>query len=109
MGDIAYLYRFEFDGFSLTPGVGLLWTSGDYNDYYYGISNKESQKSGLAAYEADDAVSPYLELTADFALSEHVKMYVTGKVISLGDEIADSPMVDQDAKVVMGTGLSYSF
>ena len=109
LADAAYLYPIRLDAFTLTPGVGILWTSGNYNDYYYGISGSESRRSGLSEYRADDAFSPYAELTANYALTEHLGLYVNGRVMFLDDEIADSPMVDTDKKYSLGTGVSWTF
>lgn len=109
LADAAYLYRFDFSPLTLTPGVGVTWTSEDYNDYYYGISNRESRKSGLNEYQADDAVSPYLELTANLELFEHLDLFLSGRAVFLDEEITDSPMVDDDVKYSLGTGVSWRF
>lgn len=50
MSDVSWMKRFEVAGFGLTPQAGLLLTSEKFNDYYYGISQAESARSGLAAY-----------------------------------------------------------
>lgn len=45
--DNTYLYRFELGDWSLTPGVGVTWSSERLNRYYFGISGKEASRSGL--------------------------------------------------------------
>lgn len=107
--DLTYLYRFEFGQFSLTPGIGALWNSSNQNDYYYGVSSGESQRSGLDRYEADDSWSPYLELTGAWSISEHWNATVSGRYMRLGDEIKDSPMVDKSSQMLLWTGISYTF
>jgi hypothetical protein len=53
-------------GLTLTPGIGVQYSSENYNDYYYGVSKNESRRSGLKTYGADDGWDPYLELTASY-------------------------------------------
>ncbi|MDI8746481.1 MipA/OmpV family protein, partial [Salmonella enterica subsp. enterica serovar Montevideo] len=40
--DLAWLYRYTNGGLTLTPGIGVEWNSENQNDYYYGVSRKES-------------------------------------------------------------------
>ncbi|MEJ4044433.1 MipA/OmpV family protein [Erwinia sp. SLM-02] len=107
--DLTYLYRFEFGQFSLTPGIGALWNSSNQNQYYYGISSAESDRSGLNRYDADDSWSPYLELTGGWKISDSWNATVSGRYVRLGDEIKDSPMVDKSSQVLLWSGISYTF
>lgn len=70
VGDLAYLYRFSIDSWTLTPGVGVSWSSKDQNSYYYGVSRGESARSGLAEYNPSDSWSPYLELSANYNINQ---------------------------------------
>jgi len=107
--DLTYLYRFEFGQFSLTPGIGALWSSANQNNYYYGISSAESRRSGLDRYDPDSSWSPYVELTAGWNISEHWNATLAGRYSRLGDEIKDSPMVDTSSQMLLWTGVSYTF
>lgn len=107
--DLTYLYRFEFGQFNLTPGIGALWNSSNQNGYYYGISSAESRRSGLDRYDPDSSWSPYVELTAGWAISENWNATLSGRYSRLGDEIKDSPMVDRDSQMLLWTGISYTF
>ncbi|ROR14826.1 MipA/OmpV family protein [Erwinia sp. JUb26] len=107
--DLTYLYRFEFGQFSLTPGIGALWNSSNQNQYYYGISSAESDRSGLNRYDADDSWSPYLELTGGWKISDSWNATVSGRYVRLGDEIKNSPMVDKSSQVLLWSGVSYTF
>ncbi|WP_348240985.1 MipA/OmpV family protein, partial [Salmonella enterica] len=62
--DLAWLYRYTNGGLSLSPGIGVDWNSVNQNDYYYGVSRKESSRSGLRGYNTNDRGNPYLELSA---------------------------------------------
>ncbi len=54
------LYRYTNGGLTVTPGIGVQWNSENQNEYYYGVSRKESARSGLRGYNPNDSWSPYL-------------------------------------------------
>ncbi|AUX72878.1 MipA/OmpV family protein [Erwinia pyrifoliae] len=107
--DVAYLYRFEVGQFSLTPGIGALWSSARQNRYYYGVTPNESQRSGVDSYDPDSSWSPYLELSAGWKISENWNAMLSGRYLRPGSEIKDSPMVDEKAQMLLFTGVSYTF
>jgi outer membrane protein len=107
--DLAWLYRYTNGGLTLTPGIGLEYHSENYTDYYYGVSHKESRRSGLNSYDADDGWNPYLELTASYKFAPDWNVYATGRYNRLSDEVKDSPMVDKSWTGLMSVGLTYSF
>lgn len=57
--DMARLYRYTNGGLTVTPGIGVQWNSENQNEYYYGVSRKESARSGLRGYNPNDSWSPY--------------------------------------------------
>ena len=57
--DMAWLYRYTNGGLTVTPGIGVQWNSENQNEYYYGVSRKESARSGLRGYNPNDSWSPY--------------------------------------------------
>lgn len=59
-----WLYRYTNGGLTVTPGIGVQWNSENQNEYYYGVSRKESARSGLRGYNPNDSWSPYTELSA---------------------------------------------
>ena len=109
LGDLGYQYPFTFNKFTLTPGIGVFWASENYNDYYYGVSGKESRKSGMEKYDADAGFSPYAELGANYALFEHWNLFATGRVKFVSDEVKESPMVDKDTATTLTIGVRYDF
>ncbi len=109
MSDVSWMKRFEVAGFGLTPQAGLLLTSEKFNDYYYGISQAESARSGLAAYGADAGVSPYFRLIGDYRITKSISVYAEGAMRVLSDEIKDSPMVEGSVAYGFGAGVSYHF
>lgn len=51
---MAWLYRYTNGGLTVTPGIGVQWNSENQNEYYYGVSRKESARSGLRGYNPND-------------------------------------------------------
>lgn len=109
IGDLSYAYPFYLDRLILSPALGLMWTSAAFNDYYYGVSGKESRRSGLKKYDAGDGVSPYLGLHAILPLAESWSVFATARAMALCGDITDSPMVDDRMKYTIGGGIQYSF
>lgn len=107
--DTAYLYRFTLGDLSLTPGIGATWFSENMNRYYYGVSSKESARSGFARYRPDDGWSPYLELSANYQINSNWSTWAVGRYTRLSDEVKDSPIVDRSYNALMSVGVSYRF
>lgn len=109
VADAAYLYPIREDNWALVPGFGVMWSSSNQNDYYYGVSKGESRRSGLSSYTADDSFSPYAELSARYNFTKEWQAFFTGRYIRLADEVKDSPMVDKSYSAVVWTGVTYTF
>lgn len=108
-GDLTFRHTYDFGSFRLIPAVGLTWESARTVDYYYGISAKESQKSGLKEYEPDSSWSPHLGLVSTFYLSDTWSVTAGGRISFLSNEITDSPMVDSSKIVGATLGLNFAF
>lgn len=109
LGDVTYLHRFMLDNWTLVPGVGVTWSSKNQTDYYYGVSDNESRRSGLDSYSAGNSFAPYVELTANYRFNPNWNAFMTGRYISLSSEVKDSPMVDKSYTAILLTGVSYNF
>lgn len=109
VGDVAYLYRFRQDNWSLTPGVGVTWNSKNQNNYYYGIDNAEARRSGLDSYHPDDSFAPYAELSANYQFAPQWNAFAMARYVRLADEVKNSPMVDKSWTGVLWAGATYTF
>ncbi|BDH46218.1 outer membrane protein [Salmonella enterica subsp. enterica serovar Choleraesuis] len=107
--DLAWLYRYQSGAWSVTPGIGALWNSENQNKYYYGVSRKESRRSGIDHYNPDSNWNPYVELSVNYKLSDSWDIYGMGRYTRLTGEIKDSPMVDKSWNGVLMTGVTYHF
>lgn len=108
-GTIGYKQSLEYGNLELIPALGVQWSSGRYNDYYYGVSGKESHKSGLNAYDAGGGFSPYVGLTIDYSLTNAWEIFCSGEVTFLNSAIKDSPMVDRTNTYGFTFGVSFTF
>ena len=108
-GNVSFLKRFAFGEFGITPQIGAVWTSENFNNYYYGISRAESKHTGLSRYDANSGVSPYVRLVADWQVTDRISLYAEGSVRALSEEIKDSPMMEDDIMYGFGCGVSYRF
>lgn len=109
VADIFYRYPINFGDLSVIPSVGIQWDSADRVDYYYGISRSESNRSNLSYYNPDSTVSAFLGLSTKFLITEHISLFGAMKVNFLGDEVKDSPMVDENTTTSATFGITYSF
>ena len=57
-GTVARLAHARYQNNKLTvyPSVGIEWVNDTYNDYYFGVSDEESNNTGVAKYEAKSAL-----------------------------------------------------
>ena len=108
-GTIGYAYSVELEELEIIATAGLHWANGNYHNYYYGISNKEAQKSGLHAYKAGAGFSPYLGLTLDYSLNDAWEIFCSGTVNFLNSKIKNSPMVDKHRTWNIAVGIMYNF
>lgn len=111
VGQLRLAKPFDLEPWTLTPAVGLYWASENYNDYYYGISGKESRASGLPAYQAGADFSPFAAFKVDLALDERKRFNLFGQVetVFLPSAVKDSPMVGRSTTTSLTTGLIFGF
>lgn len=103
---LAHLSRFKLMDNQLTiyPELGVQWNNKDYNQYYYGISQQESARTGVTAYQADSSINPYASVSASYAFNPKWSGFVSQSLEYLSDEQKNSPMVDNrlDSKTIIG-------
>lgn len=105
----AYLYPITLNDWELVPKVGVRWDSKDQNKYYFGVSQRESQRSGLAAYDPQDSFTPYAELALRYHVTPAWTTFASARYEALPDEVKNSPMVDKDGVGLVSAGFSYKF
>lgn len=105
----SYPFLFENSTISLTPTAGIEWHSGDFNDYYFGISDEEAARTTLTEYSPGSSTNPFLGLTLTWQFSEAASIFLSSRYKHFADEIADSPMLDDDSEVSSLIGLTWKF
>ncbi|KAA9001349.1 MipA/OmpV family protein [Affinibrenneria salicis] len=109
IANAAYMYPIKLNDWEIRPKIGVRWDSEDQNKYYFGVSQSESGRSGLAAYQPGDSFTPYAELAVHYHVSESWNTFVSARYESLPDEVKNSPMVDKSGVGVVSAGFTYTF
>ncbi|ALF60253.1 MipA/OmpV family protein [Psychrobacter urativorans] len=106
---LTYLAKFTKDKLTVYPSVGVEWHDESYNDYYYGVSNKESARTGVAAYSPSQSFNPYVSVSANYDINDKWAGFASQTLDYLSDEQYDSPMVDSRTESTTTLGLLYKF
>ncbi|MDO5652411.1 MAG: MipA/OmpV family protein [Moraxella sp.] len=106
---LSHLSKFTHGKATLYPAFGLTWHSEDYNQYYYGVSVNEAQRSGIAAYQAKDGISPFVSATLNYDLTDKITLFGNQRVEWLSSSQKDSPMTDGSINSTTRLGLTYNF
>lgn len=106
--ELGYSALFRAGGFTFIPNLALKWQDEDLVDYYYGVRPEEATPV-RPAYEGDSALVPELSVTAMRPLSARWTLYARVGHTWLPSEIADSPIVEDDARTSLAIGVGYGF
>jgi len=109
MGEMTYFRPIRMERLTLTPSMGVFFHDESFNDYYYGVSEKESRRSALQPYTAGDTVTPYIGLAAKYRLTQNLYLNASAVYTVLPDDVKNSPMIDRDDSFMLMTGLSWKF
>ncbi len=109
VGDAVYQYPIRVDRLLIAPGIGMQWHSKKYNEYYFGIKDHEARRSGLARYDPNSGIAPFVSLNASYSISENWKVFASGKAQLLSNAAKDSPMTDRSYSTSIGAGVLYTF
>ncbi len=103
-----YAYPWQAGDLRITPSLGVTYLSGRITDYYFGVDTDESL-DGSYAYYPDAALVPGAGLDLAYALNRDWAVYAGLEYQHYPDEIADSPLIEDDHAVSFHSGISYSF
>ncbi|NUF27797.1 outer membrane protein [Gilliamella bombicola] len=104
-----YTVPYMQGNFIIAPTIGINWANGKHNSYYYGISHKESSRSGLRYVNANSSLTPYAEIAAQYSFTENMATFGGIHIDKLTGDAADSPMVDKSTVTSIYMGVSYNF
>jgi len=106
---LSYLGKISKNKLTVYPSVGFEYSDADYNQYYYGVSDTESVKTGIAAYTANSSLNPYINVSANYDFNERFAGFANQSLSYLANEQYDSPMVDSRTDATTTLGLLYKF
>lgn len=117
VGDLGVNYKTQIGGFDrpvyFSAGPRMRVASEDYTESYFGIDAGQSARSGLAAYTPEGGVVSYgVGSSLTVPVTEKVRTTVFAGYDRLGDEAADSPLVEQRGSAnqgMAGITIGYSF
>ena len=99
---------FRWKQTSLIPGVGVVWRSADYNDYYYGVRLSEATDA-RPAYDPGDSLEWFARLLLRYTLTAHWSLAGAVRFEAFSSEVRDSPIVDRDYLTTTIVGVNYLF
>lgn len=98
--------------FVVTPSVMWAVYSGDMADYYFGVDEKEANRSTsdkLEEYSADTSYMLGAKLACEYLFTENVSFTANAGVKQYSGDIKDSPIVENDVIMFVGAGAKYKF
>lgn len=106
---LSYLARISKNKLTVYPSVGFEYQDADYNKYYYGVTPEESARTGIAAYESNSSLNPYVNVSANYDFSNKWAGFFNQSLSYLANEQFDSPLVDSRTESTTTLGLLYKF
>ena len=89
---------------------GAVYQSDDYVDYYYGVKSKEEIPGVRPAYSPDEEVNYRLQGVLLYQRPESKWLFALAtRYTFLGDEIEDSPIVNDDGELMGLLAIGYTF
>ncbi|MBF7687864.1 MipA/OmpV family protein [Acinetobacter rathckeae] len=106
---LAYLAEAHYKQWTFSPELGVQWNDQHYNNYYYGVSHAEAERSQIQEYRPKQSIQPYFSLDIGYQINPHWTLYTSHQVTRLSRQQQQSPMVDKVADVSNTLGILYRF
>jgi len=112
--ELGFSYSYDFRGafkspaLTLTPNIGLSYRSRQLNDYYYGVRTSEATVT-RPEYNVGDSTGLTAGLRINYLYSENLSLTAMVSFEWLGNEIKNSPIVDEDHIESYLFGIMYKF
>ncbi|MGL5378057.1 MAG: MipA/OmpV family protein [Cetobacterium sp.] len=101
------------DKLVLVPTIYVKGFSGDYADYYFGVTSDEVNENNsdklVDTYKAETAFSYGTVLTAEYKYNQKLSFVGIVGVEKFSNEITDSPIVSEDPIFLASLGAKYYF
>lgn len=109
LAKLSYLAKFKQGGLTVVPSAGVTWYDKKYNKYYYGISQAESDATGLNAYRPNADFSPFISVMATYDMDDSLSLFFNQNTSLHGNEQLNSPKVKDRTISATTVGLLYTF
>lgn len=106
---VSHLSKFNQGNVTIYPVIGATWYDDKYNSYYYGVSQSESDKSGLTTQTINADISPFVSVAVNYKLNERMALFVNQKAEWLSGSQKDSQLVDGKVQATTRLGVNYTF
>lgn len=112
--ELRLYYSYDFrdilkgPALTMTPNIGLSYRSRQLNDYYYGVRASEVI-AGRPEYNVGDSTGLIAGLRINYMYSENLSLMGLISFEWLGDEIKNSPIVDENHIESFLLGIMYRF
>ncbi|OON41851.1 MipA [Izhakiella australiensis] len=108
LGTVAWLGQVSLTQVDIYPQAGVDWLNKQQASYYYGVTERESVRSGLPGW-AHQGVTPWLAVAFDWHPVKPLHIYLQPKLTFLTGALRDSPMTDQNYYWVLSSGVTWTF
>lgn len=96
------------DRFSFSANLGFHWKSAQLVDYYYGIDYNFESYINLK-YSGQTSIDTFMGIKANYRISNNLSFVASYNYNRFGSSIRNSPIINEDYKQVIFTGLFYRF
>jgi len=93
---------------TFASNVGVHWKSRKLVNYYYGLDYDFNSLFELQ-YQGQSSLDRYVNLRASYRLTNHVSLVASYKLYLFGSSIRNSPLIVENSKSILFTGLYYRF
>jgi MipA family protein len=105
---VHYSRRWTSGRLSIAPTVGLSYKSAQMNDYYWGVHADEASDA-LPEYHAGAGVNLEGGLVTNYYLTRHLRFALSVNYERLADQIAASPLAEDDYVMAYFSGFAWTF
>lgn len=101
-------YPWQIGSLEIRPSLGAAWLSEDHVDYLYGVSSGEA-RADRPTYSPGSTYELGAELMLQYPIWGNFQIVGIAEVATFGNEIKDSPLVEEDYELEFILGLIYTF
>jgi outer membrane protein len=104
----SYSRRWTAGRLSFAPTIGVAYKSAQLNDYYWGVHAREAS-AALPEYHAGAGFNLEGGLVTNYYLTRNLRIALSVNYEHLADEIASSPLAEDDYVMAYFSGIAWTF